>query len=152
LQHFDKNKFAAYAEKNAPKSRILRNALAAFFVGGGICLFGELLLFLYTYMGADEKTAALGVAVSLIFLSALFTAFGIFDRLARFAGAGTLVPITGFANAVVSPAMDNKSEGWVLGVGAKIFTVAGPVLLYGILAGALYGVIYRALLWIGEML
>ncbi len=149
MQHFDKEKFAARAEKHAPGSTVLRNCLAAFFVGGGICLFGELLLSLYSYLGLDEKGASLAVTVSLIFLSALLTALGVFDRIARFAGAGTLVPVTGFANSVVSPAMDNKSEGWVLGVGAKIFTVAGPVLLYGILTGALYGLIrfLGGLLW-----
>ena len=99
-------------------------------------------------LGLDTKSASLSVCVSLIFLSALLTALGVFDRIARFAGAGTLVPVTGFANAVVSPAMDNKSEGWVMGVGAKIFTVAGPVLLYGILSGALYGIVLCVLrLW-----
>lgn len=148
MQRFDKEKFAARAEKSAPKSPLLRNCLAAFFVGGGICLLGEGLLLLYMRLGLDTKSASLSVCVSLIFLSALLTALGVFDRIARFAGAGTLVPVTGFANAVVSPAMDNKSEGWVMGVGAKIFTVAGPVLLYGILSGALYGIVLCVLrLW-----
>jgi stage V sporulation protein AC len=92
--------------------------------------------------GFSKDDAGLLAAVSLVFVAIFLTAIGVFDEIAKVAGAGTLVPITGFANAVVSPAIDSKSEGWVLGVGAKIFTVAGPVLLYGILAGAIYGVIY----------
>lgn len=152
MQRFDKDCFAKMAEKKTPPSNKLKNAVWAFVTGGAICLFGEGLLYLYGYLGLDEKNAALAVTVSLVFLSALLTALGVFDRIARYAGAGTLVPVTGFANAVVSPAMDNKSEGLVLGVGAKIFTVAGPVILFGILAGALYGVIYSAALWIGGLL
>lgn len=152
MQRFDKDRFAKIAEKKAPPSNKLKNALWAFFTGGAICLLGEGLLYLYGYFGLNEKNAALAVTVTLVFLSALLTALGVFDRIARYAGAGTLVPVTGFANAVVSPAMDNKSEGLVLGVGAKIFTVAGPVILFGILSGALYGVIYSLVLWIGGLL
>ncbi len=152
MQRFDKDRFAKIAEKKAPPSNKLKNALWAFFAGGAICLLGEGLLYLYGYFGLNEKNAALATTVTLVFLSALLTALGVFDRIARYAGAGTLVPVTGFANAVVSPAMDNKSEGLVLGVGAKIFTVAGPVILFGILSGALYGVIYSLVLWIGGLL
>ena len=104
-------------------------------------MLGQLLLRLYTMLGASEKTGYLLVTVSLIFLSALLTVLGVFDRIARFAGAGTLLPVTGFANAVVSPAMDNKSEGFVMGVGAKMFLVAGPVLVFGIAAGAVLGLV-----------
>ena len=100
------------------------------------------LLYLYLYLGMEEKSAALTVTVTLVFLAALFTALGFFDRIARYAGAGTLVPVTGFANAVASPAIDNKSEGLILGVGAKIFSISGPVLLYALLAGVLYGIVY----------
>ena len=142
MQHFDKESYAAYAKKRAGRSPILKNSLAAFFVGGGICLLGEGLFSLYASLGADGRTAGLLVTLSLILLSALLTFFGVFDRIARFAGAGTLLPVTGFANAVVSPAMDNKSEGYVLGVGAKMFTVAGPVLVYGTAAGVLVGIVY----------
>ena len=152
MQRFDKERFAKIAEKKAPRSASFKNALWAFFVGGGICLLGEGLLFLYTRLGLSEETAALGVTVTLVFIAALLTALGVFDRIARYAGAGTLVPVTGFANSVVSPAMDNKSEGLILGVGAKIFTVAGPVILFGILSGALYGIIYSIVFWVGEML
>ena len=111
-------------------------------VGGFICFLGQWLFFLYSYLGADERDAYTLVTVSLIFAAALLTSVGIFDRIAKFAGAGTLVPVTGFANSVVSPAIDTKSEGPVVGVGSKIFTVAGPVILFGILSGAIYGVIY----------
>ena len=142
MQHFDKELYAAYAKRRAGRSPVLKNSLAAFFVGGGICTLGEALFSLYAHLGASARIAGLLVTLSLIFLSALLTFFGIFDRIARFAGAGTLLPVTGFANAVVSPAMDNKSEGYVLGVGAKMFTVAGPVLVYGTAAGVLVGIVY----------
>ena len=106
---------------------------------------------LYQYLGADEKTAGILVTVTLIFIAALLTALGIFDKIAKHAGAGTLVPVTGFSNAVVSEAMDSKSEGYVLGVGAKIYTVAGPVILYGLLSGFVYGLIYYIYICVEEM-
>ena len=115
----------------------------AFLVGGGICLFAEGMIQLLsgvTPMG--RETAGTWTSILLVLTAAVLTAIGIFDRIARFAGAGTLLPITGFANAVTSPAIDSRSEGLVLGVGAKIFTVAGPVLLYGTAAGAVYGAVY----------
>lgn len=124
----------------SPPSPVLKNTLRAFLVGGGLCLAAEGLRALYSTL-TDEKSAALWVTVSVIFISAVLTGFGIYDRIARFAGAGTLVPVSGFANSVVSPALDTKSEGFILGVGAKIFTVAGPVILYGVLSGCLYGII-----------
>ena len=142
MQRFDKEKYAAYANARAGRSPIFKNLLFAFLIGGGICLLGELLFTLFLSLGLDERTSGVTVTVSLIFLSACLTFLGVFDRIARVAGAGTLLPVTGFANAVVSPAIDSHSEGLILGVGAKIFTVAGPVLLYGTLAGTAYGVIY----------
>lgn len=152
MQRFDKERFSRAAAEKAPKTRSYKNCLWAFFVGGGICLLGEVLLALYGHLGLSDTDSGLAVTISLIFLSALLTALGVFDRIAKKAGAGTLVPVTGFANAVVSPAMDNKSEGPVLGVGAKIFTVAGPVILFGILSGAVYGLIYQIVLWVRAML
>lgn len=131
-----------YVERRAARSPVLRNCIAAFSVGGGICAFGQLLLALYSSLGAAPRDAGTLVTVSLIALAALTTSLGVFDTVARFAGAGTLVPVTGFANAVVSPAMDTKSEGLVLGTGAKFFILAGPVILYGTLAGTLYGLLY----------
>ena len=128
----------------AKKSPCLKNCVFAFLVGGFLCFLGQWLFFLYEHLGANEEVAGTLVTVSLIFLSAALTAVGVFDRIARFAGAGTLLPVTGFANAMVSPAMDAKSEGYVMGVGNKLFTVCGPVIAYGILASMLYG----AILWI----
>ena len=128
--------------RHSPKSKLLKNSMKAFFFGGLICLFGELLAVLYAFFGANEKNAYLLASVSLIFIAAILTGLGVFDKIARHAGAGTLVPVTGFANSVVSPAIDTKSEGLILGVGAKIFTVAGPVILYAVLSGTLLGIIY----------
>ena len=141
--NMDKNTYKRFADAHAPRSPIGRDCLNAFLVGGTICLLGQGLNDLYRLVcGMPEEDAATTGAITLVFLAVLLTAFGVFNDIARVAGAGTLVPITGFANAVVSPAIDSKSEGFILGVGAKIFTVAGPVLLYGILSGAIYGVIY----------
>ena len=145
--NIDKKAYKKYATAHAPKSPIAKNCLWAFLVGGAICTLGQLLNSAYKVWGLSKDDAGTLTSVTLIFLSALFTGLGIFDCIAKHAGAGTLVPITGFANSVVSPAIDTKSEGLVLGVGSKIFTVAGPVLLYGTLAGALYGVIY----WLTKM-
>lgn len=128
--------------KRAPKSPVLIDCAKAFLSGGLICFAAQWLYYLYVALGAEEKSALTLVSVTLIFLAALLTGLGIFDRIARHAGAGTLVPVTGFANSVVSPAIDTKSEGLVIGVGSKIFTIAGPVILFGIFSGAIYGVIY----------
>ena len=139
----NKGAYKKYSEAVAPKSPLLKDCAWAFFVGGGICCIGQGLLDIYgNLLDLSEKDAGMLCSITLVFVAALLTGIGIFDNIARHAGAGTLVPITGFANSVVSPAIDSKSEGLVLGVGAKIFTVAGPVLLYGTLAGAAYGVIY----------
>jgi stage V sporulation protein AC len=145
----DLNEKKELIKKHSPGSTILKNSLLAFIFGGAICLIGELILGLYINMGADEKSASTLMTVTLIFIAALLTGLGIFDKIAKHAGAGTLVPVTGFANAVVSEAMDAKNEGYVLGVGAKIFTVAGPVILFGILSGVIYGVIYFLYLTFG---
>ena len=141
--NIDKKQYKKYAAAHAPKSPIVLDCLRAFLVGGTICTFAEGLCHAYShFLGLVKDDASTLTSVTLVFLAVLLTGIGVFDRIARFAGAGTLVPITGFANAVASPAIDSRDEGLVLGVGAKIFTVAGPVLLYGTLAGALYGVIY----------
>ena len=129
-------------KKYSPSSNVLKNTSLAFIMGGLICTLGQFLLNLYTALGADEALSGTLVAISLIGLAAIVTGLGFFDRIAKHVGAGTLVPITGFSNAVVSEAMDSSSEGYILGVGAKIFTVAGPVILYGVAAGAIWGIIY----------
>ena len=141
--NIDKKTYKKYAEGRAKKSPILKNCISAFLVGGTICTIAEILHSVYAdALLMEEENALTLVSVTLVAVAALLTGIGVFDKIAKFAGAGTLVPITGFANAVVSPAIDTKNEGWVLGVGAKIFTIAGPVILYGILSGAVYGVIY----------
>ena len=138
-----KETYQKLVQAHAPHSRLLRNCVLAFLFGGAICTLGQALHDLYEkILQLPPKDAGTLTSVTLILLSVLLTGLGVFDRIAKYAGAGTLVPITGFANAVVSPAIDSRAEGLVLGVGAKIFTVAGPVLLYGTLAGAIYGVIY----------
>ena len=139
-------------DKHSPATTKFKNSCFAFFFGGLICVIGELLLMLFTRLGAKEQDSKMYVTMSLIFIAALLTAFGIFDRIAKYAGAGTLVPVTGFSNAVVSQAMDAKSEGYVLGVGAKIYTVAGPVILYGLLSGVIYGVVYYIYLIVERMM
>ena len=141
--NMSKDTYKKYADARAPKSPIVKDCSRAFLVGGLICTLAQGLTDIYTRLcGMDKEDAGTLTAVTLVLAAAVLTGLGIFDRIAKFAGAGTLVPITGFANAVVSPAIDSHSEGLILGVGAKIFTVAGPVLLYGTLAGTLYGVVY----------
>jgi stage V sporulation protein AC len=141
--NIDKTTYKKYADAHAPASPTLKNCTLAFLIGGIICAVGQALLLIYRdLLAMPPKDAGTLTSVTLIFLAALFSGLGIFERIAKRAGGGTLVPITGFANSVVSPAIDSKSEGLILGVGAKIFTVAGPVLLYGTLSGAIFGVIY----------
>ena len=114
----------------------------AFLLGGLICVIGQSLLDMYLYLGLSKDNASMSVSITLIFLSALLTGLGWYDRIAKQAGAGTLVPITGFANSVAAPALEFKTEGYILGLGAKIFIISGPVILYGTLASVLYGLIY----------
>lgn len=141
--NMDKKSYARYVEARAPRSPVLKNCIWAFLVGGGICLFAEGLNQVFTrLMHLSDENAGTATSIILVLIAVTLTAVGLFDRIAKHAGGGTLVPITGFANAVASPAIDARSEGFVLGVGAKIFTVAGPVLLYGTAAGTLYGIIY----------
>lgn len=141
--NIEKKTYKKYAAAHAPTSPVIKDCIMAFLIGGVICAAGQGLLLLYRdVFGIVQKDAGTLVSVTLIFMAALLSGLGLFEKIAKRAGGGTLVPITGFANSVVSPAIDSKAEGLVLGVGAKIFTVAGPVLLYGTLAGAVWGVIY----------
>ncbi len=133
--------YGRLAKLRSTNTKLYRTVPMAFLVGGTICCIGQLLLNLYKAAGADEILAGTLTSVSLVFVSAVLTGFGLYDKIAKHAGAGTLVPITGFANAVVSPALEFKTEGYVLGVGAKIFIIAGPVIVYGLAASAVYGVI-----------
>lgn len=133
--------YAQLTKKASPNSPIGKDCLWAFCTGGSICLLGEVLRQLYLWQGMDEKAAATLTSVTLIALSALTTGLGWYHKLAAHAGAGTLVPITGFANAVVSPAIEFRAEGFVPGVGAKMFLIAGPVIVYGTLASVIYGLV-----------
>lgn len=135
------DEYKSISKRRAPHSRIWRNMLGAFLVGGAICTLGELLTNLYLAAGLEQADAGAVTSVTLVFLSALLTGLKIYDKIAKIGGAGTLVPVTGFANAVVSPALEFKAEGLVLGLGAKLFSIAGPVILYGVTASAFYGVI-----------
>ena len=126
----------------SPKSPILKDCIFAFVIGGLICTLGQAILNGYTALNLDEKTAGTAMSMTLVALSALFTGLSLYDDLAKYGGAGTLVPITGFANAVAAPAVEFKTEGFILGVGAKMFTIAGPVIVYGVSASVVYGLIY----------
>jgi len=138
----DYKTYKKYADAHALKSNLWLNSLKAFAVGGVICMFGQGLIALYKAFGMAPDDAGALCSVTLIFLTGLLTGAGIFDKLAKHAGAGTLVPITGFANSIAAPALDNKAEGLVTGLGSKLFVIAGPVILFGTLAAAVYGVIY----------
>ena len=126
----------------APKSPIVKDCIVAFLVGGLICVLGQLAMNGYTALGLEKQDASTAASMSLVALSALLTGLSLYDNIAKFAGAGTLVPITGFANAIASPAIEFKTEGMVLGVGGKMFQIAGPVIVYGVSASVLYGLIY----------
>ena len=137
-----KQQYAQKIKEVSPKSRKLHNCFAAFLVGGLICAVGEILFYAFSVADLEEMTARAAASVMIVFFTAVLTGIGVFDKIAKFAGAGTLVPISGFANAVVSPAVEFKTEGFVLGLGANIFKIAGPVILYGVSASVIYGVIY----------
>ena len=126
----------------APKSPIKKDCLNAFWIGGMICVVGQLFINAYSALGLDEKSAATAASMSLVALPALLTGLSLYDNIAKHAGAGTLVPITGFANAIAAPAIEFKTEGFILGVGAKMFTIAGPVIVYGVSVSVVYGLIY----------
>lgn len=134
-----------YVKQKAPKSPIVKDAALAFLVGGAICVLGQLILNGFLSLGLDKTDAGTATSITLILLSALATGLNLYNSLARYAGAGTLVPITGFANAVVSPAIDFKAEGLVTGMAAKMFVIAGPVIVFGTLASALYGAVLMLL-------
>lgn len=139
------DEYKKMGEKAVPKTKCLKNMTGAFLIGGTICAFGQFVLNFYHNMGLSTPSASTACSITLIGISAVLTGFGVYDKIAKFGGGGTLVPITGFANAVVSPAMEFKSEGFVLGLGVKIFTISGPVIVYGVLASFVYGVIYWVL-------
>lgn len=137
-----REEYAKLVEKKSPNSPCGKDLLHAFWIGGLICTVGQLVLNGWIWLGLSQEDAGTATSVSMVFLGAVLTAFSVYDDIAKHAGAGTLVPITGFSNAVVSPAMEFRTEGFVLGVGAKMFTIAGPVIVYGVLSSVVYGLIY----------
>ena len=144
----DKKTYKQMVHDAVPPSPKLKNMLFAFLFGGGICTIGQAFRNLYESLGASLDDASLFASVTLVVIAAILTAVGVFDKIARYAGAGTIVPITGFANSVVSPAMEFKSEGNILGTAANMFKIAGPVIVYGTAAASIYGVIY----WVTKQL
>ncbi len=143
-----KEEYSKLVKEKSPNSPVVLNCIKAFLVGGLICLLGQGLTNLYIYLNVPEKDAKTLCSVSLVFLGVLLTVIGIYDNIAKHAGAGTLLPITGFANSIASAAIEFRSEGFILGVGAKIFSIAGPVIAYGTLASVIYGFVY----WIYTLL
>lgn len=134
--------YQEYVDKKSPNSPILKNCFNAFFIGGLICSIGQIIFSYCRYKGLDETLSGTVVSILLIALSAFLTGLNIFNKIGKIAGAGSLVPITGFANSIVAPAMEYKSEGYIMGVGSKMFTVAGPVLVYGISTAIIVGLVY----------
>ena len=145
---FSQKEYSALVKRLSPPSPKAKDFAFAYLIGGLICSIGQLFKELYLYLDIPDDTVKVLLPITLIFIAALLTALKLFDKIAKHAGAGTLVPITGFANAVVSPAIEFKAEGFVLGVGAKMFSIAGPVIVYGTVASVVYGVIY----WVIQMI
>ena len=137
-----KKEYKKYAESKADKSPIIKDMINAFLIGGLICTIGQFFTEMFVNMGMDKESAGTFTSISLVFISALLTSLNVYDKIAKIAGAGTLVPITGFANAVVSPAIEFKNEGYIMGVGANMFKIAGPVIAYGVIASVIAGIIF----------
>ena len=144
----NKKEYVNYTESRAKRTKSTRNCFLAFVSGGLVCCLGQTFIDIYKYLGVAEKDASFLGSCSLIFIAGLLTGLGRFDTIARFCGAGLLVPITGFANSIAAAAIDNKSEGFITGLGTKIFIIAGPVIVYGTAASVLYGVVY----WVCKVL
>lgn len=147
-QKMTPEEYSEYVKQKTPNSKIFTNCIKAFLFGGAICTIGQCFSTWFLKLGLSEELAGTATSIVMIFLGALLTGLDIYPKLAKHAGAGTIVPITGFANSVVSPALEAKTEGYVLGVGAKIFTIAGPVILYGTAASIIAGLVY----WIISLL
>ncbi len=139
------DQYNEYVKKKSPNSSTLKDCFLAFLIGGLICTIGQFINIFFTSRGLSEELSATLTSVSLIFLGALLTGLNVYDDIAKYAGGGTIVPITGFANSIVSSAMEFKSEGFVMGLGAKIFTIAGPVIVFGVISSVVCGLIYYIL-------
>ncbi len=139
MNNITNNDYDSLVKRVSPPTKSYQTIPLAFLIGGAICTLGEALINLYQYMGLETDVSFAVASITLVFLSALLTGLNVYDNIAKYGGAGTLVPITGFANAVASPALEFKSEGYILGLGAKLFAIAGPVIVYGVTAGIIYG-------------
>lgn len=142
MENMNKKDYQKYAEKKVPKPTYLKNIIFAFLVGGAICTVGQIIRSWLMKRGLDEKAVASATAIILVFIGALLTGLGVYDKIGKVGGAGAAVPITGFSNAVVSPAMEFKTEGLIFGVAAKMFTIAGPVLVYGVGGSVIVGILH----------
>ena len=147
-----RKKFDELSVNIEPKTKLLKNCLNAFWVGGSICTIGQIIKNIMLFFGISESNASIYLPIIMIFLGSLLTGVGVYDKIASIGGAGTMLPITGFANAMVSPAMEYKKEGYILGLGSKIFTIAGAVLVYGIGSSVVLGIIYYILLRTGVII
>ena len=134
--------YGEMVKRASPDSPVILNCIKAFLIGGGICCFGQLLFVLYSKIGLNSDETRISVSITLIVITAILTGIGVFDKIAKHAGAGTVIPITGFANSVVSPAIEFKSEGFIMGTGVNIFRISGPVILYSTAASMIYGLVY----------
>lgn len=137
-----KNEYQEIVKTHSPKNKVMQNSLRAFLIGGVICTIGQGLINLYMYFGMPQDDATMVATVSLVLLSAVLTAFNVYDNIGQYGGAGSLIPITGFANSMVSAAMEFKKEGYIYGMGAKLFIIAGPVIVFGTIASVIIGIIY----------
>ena len=142
MENKKKKDYEKYVDNKVPKPTYVKNIIFAFVIGGGICTFGQLLINMYTRYGLDEKSVASATAITLVFIGALLTGLGVYDKIGKIGGAGATIPITGFSNAVVAPAMEFKTEGFIFGVAAKMFIIAGPVLVYGVGSSIIVGILH----------
>ena len=142
MKNMTNKEYQKYAEKKVPKPTYLKNIIMAFIVGGTICTIGQIIRNILFRSGLDEKAVSTGTAIILVFLGALLTGLGVYDKIGKIGGAGAAIPITGFSNAIVSPAMEYRTEGLIFGVAAKMFTIAGPVLVFGVSSSVLVGILY----------
>ncbi len=142
MENKNKKDYEKYVDNKVPKPTYVKNIIFAFVIGGGICTFGQLLINMYTRYGLDEKSVASATAITLVFIGALLTGLGVYDKIGKIGGAGATIPITGFSNAVVAPAMEFKTEGFIFGVAAKMFIIAGPVLVYGVGSSIIVGILH----------
>lgn len=141
MTNITNNDYDLLVKKATPPTKSFQTISLAFLIGGAICTLGEAFIHLYRYFGLEKDPSLAAASITLVFIAALLTGFNVYDNIAKYGGAGTLVPITGFANAIASPALEFKSEGYILGLGAKLFAIAGPVIVYGVASGVVYGLV-----------